>query len=877
MMPEGSLTEALAGRYRIEREIGSGGMATVYLAVDERHDRRVAVKVLQPELAAVIGVERFLAEIRTTANLQHPHILGLIDSGSSSGAPWYVMPFVDGESLRDRLNRERQLPVDEAVRLAREVADALAYAHERQIVHRDIKPENILLQGGHALVADFGIALAVSSAGGTRLTQTGLSLGTPAYMSPEQASGERSIDFRSDLYSLGAVLHEMLAGEPPFTGPTAQAIVARVLTSQATPLGTLRGTVPVHVEHAVLTALQKLPADRFSSAKHMAEALVTTSAHGSSVRAPARAAWSFVPWAVAGASVVMAAAATIDRDRAAPATERWHMVLPDSAPIDGRVLDAPAAPTLSHDGSLIAYTAAVDTTSVLYLARVGTNDIRPLAGTQGGYLPFFSPDDKWLGFIANRQLKKMELATGRVAVLLDGIDAWSAAWTETDQIALINHTGLVRLPASGGVPTRLKVSMEGSTLTLVSSFVSAIPGSHWVLTTDIDWRVVAVSLEDGRVQYLTTGAPADSVPRDESVLIGVWPRFVAPGYLVFWRPGAILLAARFDPRTLTLGGAPVEVQRGVRVFHAGVSWSGTWAYAPELARGNAKLADLDPAGAIQALDLPIRRYQAISVSPDGRRTSLRLMTESGASAIETFSTTGTRAGPIDRLAAGDGGTPAWDRSGRWLFADSTSGIIYRVDQADGSVDSVMISTAPDEYVRLLDAPDADTLLAIIGQADSPRLFMIPWHKPDERVDVQTGRRIVLSGLVAPGKRWLAYSTLFNDTWELMVETWPPDARRVRVLSGVGTEFAWDDSDRLYFRQDNYLSRARFSLSASGIEMSQPERLLHTDNLAQDAWQTFWPLPADRGLRLLVSGAPSTGRYLVIVRNWDQELARLLDR
>ena len=239
-MPEllGRLQSALADRYRLDREVGAGGMATVYLAEDVRHDRRVALKVLRPELAAVIGAERFLAEIKLTANLQHPHILPLFDSGEADGYLFYVMPFIKGETLRDRLNREKQLPVADAVRITTEVASALDYAHRHGVIHRDIKPENILLHDGQALVADFGIALAASKAGGSRMTETGMSLGTPHYMSPEQAMGEREITARSDVYALGAVLYEMLTGDPPFTGSTAQAVVARVVTESPAADGT---------------------------------------------------------------------------------------------------------------------------------------------------------------------------------------------------------------------------------------------------------------------------------------------------------------------------------------------------------------------------------------------------------------------------------------------------------------------------------------------------------------------------------------------------------------------------------------------------------------------------------------------------------------
>jgi serine/threonine-protein kinase len=226
------LARSLADRYDVQRELGAGGMATVYRAVDLKHQRDVAIKVLHPDLGEALGGERFLTEIRTTARLQHPHILPLLDSGEADGLLYYVMPLVIGETLRARLERERQLPIDEAIAIVREVADALGYAHGLGVIHRDIKPENILLRDGHALVADFGIALAVQTAGGARMTQTGLSLGTPQYMSPEQAMGERTIDRRSDLYALAAVTYEMLVGEPPFTGPTAQAIVARILTEE---------------------------------------------------------------------------------------------------------------------------------------------------------------------------------------------------------------------------------------------------------------------------------------------------------------------------------------------------------------------------------------------------------------------------------------------------------------------------------------------------------------------------------------------------------------------------------------------------------------------------------------------------------------------
>src|SRR5437868_4171297 len=242
------IAAALDDRYVIEREIGSGGMAVVYLALDKKLDREVALKVLRPELGAVLGSERFLAEIKISARLDHPHILTLIDSGEIDGLLYYVLPFVRGESLRSKLDRERQLGIEEALTITKQVASALDYAHRQGLVHRDIKPENILLQEGEAMLTDFGIALAVKEAGGNRLTQTGLSLGTPQYMSPEQATGDRGVDARSDVYSLASVLYEMLAGEPPVTGGSAQAMIAKLTTEKPTHLRVLRDTITEGVD-----------------------------------------------------------------------------------------------------------------------------------------------------------------------------------------------------------------------------------------------------------------------------------------------------------------------------------------------------------------------------------------------------------------------------------------------------------------------------------------------------------------------------------------------------------------------------------------------------------------------------------------------------
>src|SRR5688572_29736606 len=363
MDPLVSLQTALSHRYRVERQIGVGGMATVYLARDLRHDRNVALKLLKPELGAVLGVERFLSEIRVTANLQHPHLLPLFDSGEADGLLYYVMPFVEGESLRGRLDREKQLPVNEAIRITIAVAGALDYAHRHNVVHRDLKPENILLQDGQPVVSDFGIALAVTNAGGTRVTQTGLSLGTPQYMSPEQATGDRVIDARSDIYSLAAVLYEMLIGEPPHTGATIQAIIARVLTDRPRSVRATRDLVPENVDAAIQRALAKLPADRFASAKEFADALqdarytlpVSATSHQEIARASGSVSRgkTYAPWAVAAAASIIALVSLTSKSQPSidpPTPARFEITLPDNVVYTANA----AGMTISRDGTQIA-------------------------------------------------------------------------------------------------------------------------------------------------------------------------------------------------------------------------------------------------------------------------------------------------------------------------------------------------------------------------------------------------------------------------------------------------------------------------------------------------------------------------------------------
>ena len=361
----GRLQESLATRYRIEHELGSGGMALVFLAEDLRHRRRVALKVLRPELAAEVGPGRFLREIETAARLTHPHILPIHDSGEAGGFLYYVMPYVEGESLRGRLARERQLPLDDALRIAREVADALSYAHSRGVVHRDIKPENILLQSGHAVVSDFGIARAITAAGEARtatLTAAGTALGTPAYMSPEQVTGSRDLDGRSDLYSLGCVLYEMLAGQPPFTGPGAESLMRQHLTAEAPSVTVIRPAVPGWVAGAVRRALAKTPADRFTPVALFAEALAPRESAAVAATAPAR---RTLRLALLAGAVVIAAVGTLYLLR--PGRRAPAPVLPAHARSEIAVLPFQ---NLSSEGSHVHFADGLHEEILTLLAKV---------------------------------------------------------------------------------------------------------------------------------------------------------------------------------------------------------------------------------------------------------------------------------------------------------------------------------------------------------------------------------------------------------------------------------------------------------------------------------------------------------------------------
>ncbi|MBK8007002.1 MAG: serine/threonine-protein kinase [Gemmatimonadetes bacterium] len=500
------LATALADRYRIERQLGAGGMATVYLAIDLKHDREVALKVLRPELGAVLGDERFLAEIKITAKLDHPHILTLIDSGVAEGYLYYVLPLVRGESLRDKLNRDKQLGVEEAVTLTKQVAGALDYAHRHGVVHRDIKPENILIQEGEAMLTDFGIALAVSEAGGDRLTETGLSLGTPQYMSPEQATGDRLLSARSDVYSLGAVLYEMLAGEPPVTGPTSQAMIAKLMTEKPVSLRVVRPSTPEAIDLAVQKALDKTPADRFASAGDFARALDLKTVTATQPAAPERR--SGAPKIVAGATILalVLAGAFFARGKLGASSERGGpYVLKDRTQLTytGQVFSSAITP----DGKQLAYiTRQCTGTGCTYAVEIqdvgGTATHRVLEGATSSYGLEWSPDRRNLifyGTYKNRFGAYLVSALGEAPRYLTSTSAMF--WAGGDSLIVAPATAndsvywLKVMSLTGAVGDSIAVRDpdfgEGTSI----GAVGVMPNGRWIVANVIKrsrglWRVI---------------------------------------------------------------------------------------------------------------------------------------------------------------------------------------------------------------------------------------------------------------------------------------------------------------------------------------------------------------------------------------------------
>ncbi len=634
------LAGLLEGRYDVGPLLGEGGMALVYGATDLRHGRRVAIKVLRPELSAVIGADRFLQEVKLTALLQHPHILPLFDSGVAGELLYYVMPLVEGESLRQRLTREGALPIDDAVRLIRAAAEALAYAHRQGVVHRDLKPENILLHEGQPLIADFGVALAAHVAGRERLTATGLAVGTPQYMSPEQATGG-TVDRRSDVFALGCIAYEVLAGEPPHTGPNAQAVISALATRDPRPLDEVRRSTPPHVVAAVHHALQRLPADRFSSAQEFADALGNPEwrPSGAHRQQPApRATWPMAVALIAGLALGLAAGFGVFRASpdAPEVTRLWNLVLPDSAPLalsgPAPIQGWPTALALSPGGRALAYVASTGTGQTrLHVRRLDGDSTVALPGTDGAYAPFFSPDGEWIGFFASGTLKKVAVSGGSPVTLARVGAPTGAAWTSDDRILVLDETGfgLVWVPAGGGTPStpiRIASQFHGPRL---------LPGERWASGHLQSGQVALLSLDDGALMGVTLRGgggvvPIDSVRPDE-LLRGANPTWVATGHLIYVVGDGVLTALPFDGKARRVLGPPspvldsVRIEDGVGYAAFAASTDGTLVYARGGNQNAGVLAWLDRAGRLDTLPFPRASQTQLRLSPDAGRIAVQLL------------------------------------------------------------------------------------------------------------------------------------------------------------------------------------------------------------------------------------------------------------
>jgi len=805
MEPIVHLNAALAGRYDIEREIGAGGMATVYLARDLRHDRRVALKVLDPGLGAQLGLERFLAEIRVTANLQHPNILPLFDSGEArdpqepngSRHLFYVMPYVDGESLRARLTRERQLPVDDALRIALAAAHALQYAHGHGVIHRDIKPENILLQAGQPVVADFVIALAVSNAGGSRLTQTGISLGTPQYMSPEQAIGERSIDGRSDIYSLAAVLYEMLTGEPPHAGSTAQAVIARVLTEKTRSARAIRTNVPAHVDAALARALEKLPADRFTSAGEFAVALQGSGAAAAPVVSSTIEKHPFARWAAAcglvAAGAILGAIAMRTRGATSGTATRNDAPLVRASialPADGQLALANLPPvgfngtqiTLAPDGSMLAYVAATATGNMLYVHDVATGETRALPGTEGVKVAVFSPDGAWIAFVTGTHIKKIPRGGGAAIELsaASGVYAW---WPDPEFIYLVAEGGLSRVSSDGGKPEPLATPRQLGARTITD----VLPGGRTALIADANASmnadhgdVLLVDVRSHRKTLLVRSAYA--------------ARYIRGGYLIFARAGS-LFGVRFDVSRGAVEGNPIAIAPGVSVESAigtmqAAAAGGMLAYVPGVDISRGKLAWIDRRGAVDFIDAPEMPYGQLDLSPDDRRIAVHM-----ADVQDYLWIWDLARHEGQRVASSEAeGLPRWSSDGRRLIGVLMAKprvMIHEVSQA-GQVGPP--TPIPDSGYAGDLSPNGEVVAVAISQG--------PFRTGYTALRAGASMPPSFQGNLpsfSPDGKWVAYTRAERGHPEVFVRSYAGDRDIGQVSHDGGIEPRWKPSGMLYYR------------------------------------------------------------------------------
>jgi serine/threonine-protein kinase len=880
------LESALAGRYEIRRKLGEGGMATVYLAQDVKHNRLVAIKVLKPELAAVVGAERFLAEIETTANLQHPHILPLFDSGEADSFLFYVMPYIEGETLADRIAREKQLPVDEALGIATSVCNALQVAHDAGIVHRDIKPGNILLSRGEPLVADFGIALAVG-AGGSRLTETGLSVGTPFYMSPEQATGDQRIGPSADIYALACVLYEMLVGEPPYLGNTAQAVLGKIIQGIPVSATSARKTVPANVDAAIRKALEKLPADRFTQAADFGAALSDPSfRHGADALAAGAAGdasrWRMLAFAAAAAAVVSfaAGAAGMLGSRAEPAAvERHRLEFPSLGPTHfwGGSL------ALAPDGSGMVYLDETESgdEALFYKAR-GDEDGTFLPGTEGARDPTFNPDGSWVAFRQGGRLVKRPVRGGApVTLVAEGVDRGFSGihWMRDGRVLFELDEGdrLARIAEDGG----------GAVDTL-----GDVGAMRWLRGIEGADYALVVGCGGGCNLGL-----ADFATREvEYILDGVdraW--YLESGHIVYVRNDGAVFAAPFDVETRQLGALGIPLFEGVRTTGGAANMvlgdDGTMVYvrgaSADAAGDREYLVWVDRQGAFEPVDpeWAPEDMSGATLSPDDTRAAVGILGDLPEIWVKELP-----AGPLTRISdpAYSSTSPVqWTPDGRSLvyarFGQGVSEIVrIRADGSQSEPEVLLSSAAPIGLPSL--TPSGEGI--VYATLSRPRDIGFADGATDTVALILRRGFSETAPLLSPDGRWLAYVSDVTGEQEVFVRPFPNvEDSRVQISVGGGTEPVWSrDGRELFYKSGSMLLAAAVEADSVLVVTSRTELFAWGGDYIARREARSYDVSLDGGRFLMARNAEAPGLQeaaetpkatLVLVQNWLTELTRML--
>ena len=887
------LSAALADRYRIERELGAGGMATVYLAEDLKHDRKVAIKVLKPELAAVLGAERFIVEIKTTASLSHPHILPLFDSGTADGFLFYVMPYIKGETIRDRLNRETQLGVDEAVKITREIADALDYAHRHGVIHRDIKPENILLHDGRAMVMDFGIALAVSAAAGGRMTETGLSLGTPHYMSPEQATAEKEITGRSDVYSLASVLYEMLTGAPPHVGASAQQIIMKIITEPAEPVTKLRKAVPESVAAALAKALEKLPADRFESAAAFGAALTnaaftSATSHGARAGVAVTAGWrqrAAVPALIAAGLLALATAFMMWRPPPPAAVTRYEVALPAGKRL-GSTEWSPFS--VSPDGSKLLYSGE---SGRLWIKSRDQLEPVELAGTEGAFNPVFSPDGSQVGFMSgvagSSEIKVMPTSGGPpTTVTSTGVGGAGVAF---------GYDGYIYFDASGVGPL-MRISAKGG----ASEAVSVLDSANGELQHN--WPD---PLPNGRgvLMVIDRGGPGNNVATTNEIAVldlkthkhhaiarGVVARYVSSGHVLFVTPAGVLMAAPFDQDRLEMTGPAVALLEGMSIRRGGggvelaVSRSGTLWYGAGSALMERDVVWVTRAGASSPVDEGwVGAFNSLALSPDGSRLAISIIETAGE---QIWIKRLVPKGALSKVTfEGSNGAPAWKPDGTELlyvsrFSPNHSLFMVRSDGGSQKPTSMMRDNSR-AYNASWSADGRwivfETFGQLHGESDKTTGRDIAALRTDsdaEPVVLVNSPFAERRPSLSPDGRWLLYEGSQTGRLKVYVRPFPNTSQALHQVSADGGKNPkWSRDGREIFYENASTELVRIAVTPGSTFAVTDPRVLFSLRDVSD-----WDVAPD-GQRFVVirERASQQRSKLVVVENFADELRRKIPK